>query len=291
MSIPPPTPTHTSPQPAPTQNNRVLHALACHQHGTPALWPFVTVGHPGTACLPDLLMALQEAGVSGVELGLPYSDSIADGPVIQTSFHHALSRGLHIDDAFAAVARARARGVSLPLIAMVSYSIVHRRDPAAFCAAAAAAGIDGLIVPDLPLEAAGELLEHAQVSRLVVNLLVSPAAGTDRQLAIARATTGFVYYMSVVGITGERGQLADSLNAAVAQLRQASGRPVCVGFGISTPQQVADVCQAADGAIVGSALVRRMQQSIDAGHPEARTVAVAAAFCRFLLGREPDQSL
>lgn len=232
-----------------------LRGLAAPQRGT--LLPYYTAGLPDDAGTVALIRSADELGVAAVELGFPYSDSIADGPVIQDSFYQVLERGQRVAEVFALAAEVRPT-VACGLIAMVSYSIVYRLGVRDFMTRAAEAGFDGVIVPDVPVEETQALTAATASANLCHIGLVAPTTQPARRAAIARASTGFVYQIAVAGTTGERAELPAELPAEVAALRRESGLPVCVGFGISTPAQVRAVCAAADGAIVGSALVRRV---------------------------------
>ncbi len=260
----------------PSASNRIDQAFAdLAARGRKGLLPYVTAGLPDLQTTEAVLEALAGLGVTAVELGLPYSDPIADGPTIQASFTRALAGGVRIRDIMAMVARVRRR-VDLPLLAMGSYSIVHRVGPERFAAMARDAGLDGLIIPDLSLEEAPQTAALLAGHGLRLPMLVAPTSGPQRRERIARTSTGFVYYMSVAGITGERAQLPPDLPEQVASLREVSRLPVVVGFGISTPEHVRLVCSVADGAIIGSALVRRMMEAQDAGAPRDRIVQLAA---------------
>ena len=246
----------------PNRIDRALAGLAAA--GRKGLLPYVTAGLPDLTTTERLLNALAELGVTAVELGFPYSDPIADGPTIQASFTRALAKGIRVREIIAMVSQFR-RHCELPLLAMLSYSIVHRIGLQTFLDMAAEAGMDGLILPDLSLEEAPQVADRVAEAGLCLPMLVSPASIAERRCKIAETSTGFVYYMSVTGITGERDRLPPELVTNVHELRQVSGRPVVVGFGISTAEHVRLVCSEADGAIVGSALVRRIMEAQDAG--------------------------
>jgi tryptophan synthase alpha chain len=224
-----------------------------------ALIPFITAGDPDLQTTAELLPVLAQAGGSLLEIGIPYSDPIADGPVIQASYQRALERGVRLSQIFEAVARGRGQ-VSPPLVTMVSYAIVHRRGIESYLQAAADAGISGLIVPDLLVDEAAGLADACQARDISLIQLVTPTTPRDRQLRIAETTTGFLYYVSVTGITGERRDLPPELTANVAWLRQQTDLPICIGFGISQPEHVTQLAPVADGVIVGSALVRRIAE-------------------------------
>lgn len=245
-----------------------------------AFMPFVPAGYPDLETTLATLPALEAAGANIIEIGIPFSDPIADGPTIQASFTAALAKKLKLADVFATITKARPT-VSVPLVAMVSYSIVYRYGIDRFCAAAKAAGFDGLILPDLPPPEAQAIVGKVQAAGLDTILLVAPTTTPERRREIGKLSSGFVYYLSVAGITGERDQLPPELADGVRNMKSLTDRPVCVGFGISLPQHVAQLNGVADGAIVGSAVVKRMKQHESEG---ARGIANAvSAYCRDLL--------
>ncbi len=246
--------------------------------------PFITAGDPDIATSIRLLPELESAGASIVEMGIPFSDPIADGPVIQASMNEALVRGFKVTDLFDAVRRVRGE-VGLGLIAMVSYSIVHRMGLDGFVGRAADAGFDGFIFPDLPVEEADAARAATAAHGTILSMLIAPTTPIERAKRIASASTGFVYVVARAGITGERDELPAELHDRLEQLRTATGLPIVVGFGISKPSHVASVCEAADAAIVGSALVRRISEQRDAG-PDA-VVAAAGRFVRELMSGLP----
>lgn len=227
-----------------------------------ALMPFICGGHPSLEVTGPMIEAAERAGASIVEIGVPYSDPIADGPVIASAMHDALSAGCRVDRLFEAVHAVRSR-VSIGLISMVSVSIIDGVGGAErYCAMARDAGFDGLIVPDAPLEESGSLAESAAASGLTLSLLIAPSSPADRACAIAARCTGFVYLIARAGITGER-EGAPEIAERVAVLRDATDLPIACGFGISTSDHVRAVVAHADAAIVGSALVRRVASASD----------------------------
>jgi tryptophan synthase alpha chain len=237
---------------------------ALRAEGRKAFIPFVTAGDPDLATTVRLIDELSRHGASLVEVGFPYSDPIADGSVIQASYTRALERGIRVDDILAAVSKLTAgasfRGRAVPLVAMVSYSLVHHRGPARFVAEAKTAGISGAIVPDLPVDEAADLAKVAADTDFKLVLLVTPTTPRERARRIAQLSTGFLYCVSVVGITGERRALPAELMEQLRWLRTQTELPLCVGFGISQPEHVRALRDPADGIIVGSALVRRLEQ-------------------------------
>ena len=229
--------------------------------GRRALMPFVTAGDPDLATTEALVADLLRRGADQVEVGIPYSDPIADGPVVAASYTRALRKGVRLDEIFDMIRRLRDGGAEAPLVTMVSYAIVHRHGVERYLRRAAEAGVDGLIVPDLPVEEAEGLRRHADEAGLKLTQLVTPTTPRERAIRIARSTTGFLYYVSVAGITGERAELPPELAENVAWLRTQTDLPVCIGFGISRPEHVRRLRDAADGVIVGSALVRYLEQA------------------------------
>ncbi len=237
--------------------------------------PFIVAGDPSLAATGRLLIELSRRGASLIEIGFPYSDPIADGPTIQAAYTRTLASGIKVADVLATVADAGAQ-CRCPLVAMVSYSIVYRRGPARFAAEAADAGFSGLIVPDLPADEAAELFEHCNRVGLKLIQLVTPTTPDRRIRQILARCSGFVYYVSVTGITGERQKLADTVTERVQRLRQVTDLPICVGFGVSRPDQVRELAGIADGVIVGSAIVRRVAERAD--RPLEELVAEVGAY-------------
>lgn len=242
--------------------------------GRKALAPFVTAGDPDLGTTTAVLEALDRAGAAFCELGVPYSDPIADGPVIQASYTRALAAGFTLEKFFEAVAKTTPR-VTMPILAMVSYSIIYRRGIDRFVDDCAAAGLAGLVVPDLPLEESDVLDATCTGANLALVRLVTPTTPQERAAEIARRSTGFLYCVSVAGVTGARTELPAGLVDRVAWLRSKSSVPVLVGFGVSTPEQVQALAKVADGAIVGSALVRRVGELVPQGR-EAIAAGVEA---------------
>jgi tryptophan synthase alpha chain len=227
--------------------------------GRKALAPFVTAGDPDCDTTVAVIEAVAAAGASLCELGVPYSDPIADGPVIQASYTRALGSGISLEGVFDVARRAAAK-TAMPILAMVSYSIIFRRGISAFTADAVAAGLAGLVVPDLPLEESDELDQACRAAGLALVRLVTPTTPPDRAAAIARKSTGFLYCVSVAGVTGARTELPPGLIDRIKWLRTKTDVPILVGFGISGPDQVRAVAEVADGVIVGSALVRQVAE-------------------------------
>ncbi len=255
---------HETTQRPGSATNRILHTFAdLRASGRKGLLPFVTAGYPSLEATEALLPRLAKAGGAVIEVGIPFSDPIADGPVIAESMHAALVAGCTPAKVFASVKRVRS-ATGAALVAMVSVSIVDRIGLVAFTRDAAAAGFDGLIVPDIDLDDAPALRAACDAAGIACTLLVAPTSSQARIERIVAQCTGFVYALARVGITGERAGLPD-VRAVVERIRAATKLPIAAGFGISTPEQVRAVVEHADGAIVGSALVRRMRDAISAG--------------------------
>lgn len=254
-----------------------------HVAGRKGLLPYITGGYPDPHTTVEILRRLDPQRCACAEIGIPFSDPIADGPVIQTSFSRALEAGFKLDDLFAALQAARGE-IAVPLLAMVSYSIVYRREPEHFVAAARAAGFDGLIVPDLAIEEAEELAAVARTHDCSLVMMVAPTSDERRRRQIGALSEPFVYYQSLAGVTGERQSLPPDLAEHVRQLRTETGKPVCVGFGIATPAHVHAVCEVADGAIIGSAIVRRMNAGVERGESGAQLADTIAEFITELAG-------
>lgn len=250
--------------------------------GELAFVPFVPAGYPDLATTAAVLPALAEAGANVIEVGFPFSDPIADGPTIQEAFTDALKHHIRVEQVFQAVREARPK-VRVPTVGMLSYSIVFRYGLSRFLADAKAATLDGLILPDLPPPEAERVCEQVWAAGLETTLLVAPTTTPQRRAEIARLSSGFVYYLSVSGITGERAALPQDLADNVRQLKQLTDRPVCVGFGISTPEHIQQLRGVADGAIVGSGIVKRMRSQRENG-PQAIAAGVGD-YCRSLLSR------
>jgi tryptophan synthase alpha chain len=240
--------------------------------GRCALMPFVMAGDPDLETTASTLLALQEAGADLIELGIPYSDPLADGPVIQAAASRALAAGTTPAAALALLERLRGQ-LTIPVVLFTYSNPLLNRGMEAFCDAAAAAGAAGLVVPDLPLEEAEKLSALAAARGLDVVLLVAPTTPPERMARIHAASRGFTYLVSVTGVTGVRSALQERVGGLVGQLKAQGGTPVAVGFGISAPEQARQVRDwGADGAIIGSALVKRMAEA----HSQGRSVSEEA---------------
>jgi tryptophan synthase alpha chain len=241
----------------------------------PAFMPYFPVGYPDVPSSLDAIEALGKNGADLIEVGIPFSDPLADGPVIQQATQIALRNGVTVSGVLEAVAEARRRGVTIPLILMGYYNPLFRFGLKEFCRAAASAGADGLIVPDLPLEESAEL-EEALGGMPFIRML-APTTSAERARRICASARGFLYLVSVTGVTGAREKIAEGLPAFLVRVRGAVPKdlPLCVGFGIASPAQAAEVGRIADGVIVGSACVRAIGK---AQNPKRAAAELAAAF-------------
>ena len=224
-----------------------------------ALVAYFTAGDPSLAITRRLVVEAARRGADVIELGIPFSDPLADGPVIQRATQRALAAGVTLPRVLELVREMRGE-VSAPLVFLTYYNPILAFGLKAFCRTSVEAGIDGVIVADLPPEEAGPLRAEAVTAGLDLIHLVAPTSTPERMRKIARASEGFIYMVSLTGVTGERAALAPDLTQQLRALRAITTKPVCVGFGIGTPEQAALVGRAADGVIVGSAIVRLVEQ-------------------------------
>jgi tryptophan synthase alpha chain len=245
----------------------------------PIFMPYFPLGYPSLETSLDVIEALGKNGADVIEVGLSFSDPLADGPVIQKATQVALEQGITVPKLLAGITELRRRGVTVPLILMGYYNPILAYGLARFVADAQTAGVDGFIIPDLPPEEsddfAGALREaplHGELPLPLIRML-APTSPGERMEMIARNAQGFIYLVSVTGITGERKEMAAGLADLIAQVREHTSAPVCVGFGIGTPEQAKTVGALADGVIVGSACVRTIGES-------AMPVETAKTFAR-----------
>ncbi|MBW4557622.1 MAG: tryptophan synthase subunit alpha [Trichormus sp. ATA11-4-KO1] len=229
-----------------------------------ALIPFITAGDPNLTTTAEALRILDRNGADFIELGVPYSDPLADGPVIQAAATRALQKGTKLEQVLKMLQDV-SPSLKAPIILFTYYNpILHRGIPT-FLGEIAAAGVRGLVVPDLPLEEAAQLIQAAAAFGIEVILLVAPTSSQDRIEAIARQSQGFIYLVSVTGVTGMRAQIQDRVQHLLADMRSVTDKPIGVGFGISAPEQAVQVREwGADAVIVGSAFVKRLAE----GSPE-----------------------
>ncbi len=232
--------------------------------GRTAFMPYVVAGDPDLATTGRLIPALEEAGASLIELGVPFSDPLADGPTNQAAAERALRAGTTLPAILETVRAVRAE-TQIPLLLMGYYNPFLHYGLERFCREAADAGVDGLIIPDLQPDDAGELRPAAEAAGLDTVFLIAPTSPPERLALAGRETRGFVYAVSLTGVTGARDELAPALADFVAKAREHVQLPVCVGFGISTPAMARQVAAVADGVIVGSAIVKRIAAAAEEG--------------------------
>jgi tryptophan synthase alpha chain len=257
------------------QDRIALAFERARQERRPALILYLTVGYPTVKATLDLVPALLAAGADAIELGVPFSDPMADGPVIQEAGFHALRQGVTPRQCLDVAAELRRRGVQAPLLLMGYYNPILAHGLDAWADAAHSAGVDGAIVPDLPPDEAGPLRRALASKSMHLVPLLAP---TSTDARIARACTeasGFIYCVSLTGVTGARAELPSGISDLVARVKRQTTLPVVVGFGISTREHVRVVGQSADGAVVGSALVRTIGGA-KPGHEVESAVALVA---------------
>jgi tryptophan synthase alpha chain len=228
--------------------------------GECALIPFITAGDPDLTVTEQALLALDRHGADVIELGVPYSDPLADGPVIQAAATRALQQGTTLEQVLALLGRLKPQ-LHAPIVLFTYYNPILNRGVEAFLDAVATAGVSGLVVPDLPLEESATLSQQAAQRNLDLVLLVAPTSSQERIGAIARQSQGFIYLVSVTGVTGIRQDIQSRVKDLLASLRQVTDKPIGVGFGISSPEQARQMQEwGADAVIVGSALVKRLAE-------------------------------
>ncbi|MCG6155702.1 tryptophan synthase subunit alpha [Rubinisphaera margarita] len=230
--------------------------------GQLAFLPFIAAGDPDLEGTRKLLTCLAAAGADAIEIGFPYSDPIADGPVIQASYTRALTGKVTVDGIFGLVGSMKADGLP-PLIAMVSFAIIFRHGPERFLEQAKEAGFSGFIVPDLPSEEAAELSGLIRAAGMDLIQLLAPTTTPARTKEIVANSSGFIYCIAVAGTTGERASVSENLITQLRQLKEQTETPLVVGFGISKPEHLDPLRDVADGAIVGSGIVKSLQKSAD----------------------------
>lgn len=229
-----------------------------------ALIPFIMAGDPDIKTTEALVSKMAEAGADIIELGVPFPDPIADGPTIQAASHRALQNGVDLKEVL--LMSERLSGINIPLILMTYFNPVLRHGLRDFAESCSRSRVDGVIIPDLPPEEARQWLSEARKMRLDTVFLIAPNSPSDRIRLVSRYSRGFIYYVSVTGVTGARENLPDDLEPAVKRIKEQSKKPVAVGFGISTPEQAKTIGLFADGVIVGSAIVKMIEENVR--HPE-----------------------
>ena len=236
-----------------------------------ALLPFITIGDPDIETSYALVLSMAEAGADMIELGVPFSDPIAEGPTIQRSSERALTSGTSLNSILELVSRLRPK-LEIPLILMGYANPIFAMGFERFSKLASEVGIDGVIVPDLPPEEGAELYLSCNNAGIDGILLAAPTTTPERLTMLADRSRGFLYYVSLTGVTGARSEMAAGVEEGVRAAKASGSIPVCVGFGISTPDQAAEVAAYADGVVVGSAVVNLIEA---AGSPDAAVASVA----------------
>lgn len=239
---------------------------------------YITAGDPSLAMTAKLVPALEKAGVDLVELGIPFSDPLADGPVIQAASKRALDRGAKLKKIFAMV-KALRRTSGIPLVFMTYYNPVLHYGIGRFMKECRKCGVDGVIVPDLPCDEAKELMRYSRREKVAAIFLAAPTSTNARLRAIAKNSAGFIYYVSLTGVTGARAKLPPEVISRVRAIKHMTKKPVCVGFGVSTPGQARHIAAVADGVIVGSAIVKVIGDT-----PQGALVNKVSAFAKRLAG-------
>jgi len=230
--------------------------------GKKAFIPYIMAGYPSLEDTKNVLILFEECGADVVELGVPFTDPLADGPIIQRASEMALLQGITLRKVIAFV-RVLRQSIRVPLVLMTYYNPVFKYGEEAFVKDAKDAGVDGLIIPDLPPDEAGNLIQYAKTESLDTIFLLAPTSNAERIKKVAKASRGFIYYVSVTGITGSRLLLDGSLEIFISGIRKYTDKPIAVGFGVSSPEEASSVSKVSDGVIVGSAIVKRLHESPD----------------------------
>ena len=237
--------------------------------GRTAIVPFVTVGHPQRDSTPDVVEALSEAGADVIELGIPFSDPLAEGPVIQKSSFQALQNGITPDLCFKNAAAIRKKGIETPLVFMGYYNPIYQIGLDEFCARTRDAGVNGIIAADLPAAEAGPLFNACRKAGISLVPLLALTSTEDTIAMACRNASGFVYCVSLLGVTGARATVSQRVESLVATVKRHTDLPVGVGFGISSAEHVAQVGRFADAAVIGSALINQIQNDDHSQAPRA----------------------
>ncbi|MEK6714783.1 MAG: tryptophan synthase subunit alpha [Candidatus Omnitrophota bacterium] len=222
---------------------------------------YITAGDPNLSKTKEIVQELEKSGVDIIELGVPFSDPLADGPVIQAASQRALKNGTSLTKIIRLVKALRFK-VKIPLCLMSYYNPIYKMGLAHFAQMASEAGVDGVIVPDLPVEEAGPFIRCVRKAKLDTIFFVAPTSAGERIKKTANASSGFIYYISLTGITGARKELSRDLRGRINSIKKYSRNPVCVGFGVSRPKQVKELSSFCDGVIVGSAIVSRVSANL-----------------------------
>ncbi|MGB0719218.1 MAG: tryptophan synthase subunit alpha [Bdellovibrionales bacterium] len=260
-----------------TRIEKTLSAL-----NRPALVTFITAGDPGHTQSLKILKALPEAGADIIELGMPFTDPMADGPVIDLASQRALKGGANMQRTLDMVREFRTSNIETPIILMGYANPIHAYGLEKFCADAAAAGVDGLIIVDLPPEESAELETHAKNNAIDLIRLVTPTTDEARLKTLLRGASGFLYYVSITGVTGAKKADLDTIAPHIASIKEQSGMNVAIGFGIKTPEDAANFGRIGDAVVVGSAIVQTIADNKDAPDLPAKIAAQVSALAQAL---------
>lgn len=254
------------------------------KQGKKAFIAYITGGYPVVAATEKLVLRLEGSGVDMVEIGVPFSDPMADGPVIQYASEAALSRGATLKKLLRCAKNIRRRS-AIPMAFMSYYNPLYRYGVEKFVNDASRCGVDGVIIPDLPPEEAGEIIRVAKARDFHVIFLASPTSTQARLKTIARKSNGFIYYVSLTGVTGTRKRLASDIALNIRRIKRLTDKPVCVGFGVSCEEQAKSLAHIADGVIAGSAIIKAIKRSCNVRNFEECAARFAAKLARAVHGK------
>jgi tryptophan synthase alpha chain len=226
-----------------------------------ALIPYIMAGDPDIKTTEELILEIERSGGDIIELGVPFTDPLADGPVIQKAHYRALKNKVTLRNVLDLVKRIREK-TAIPIVLMTYYNPVFKYGDDTFVKDAVASGVDGVIIPDLPPDEAKDIIDISKREDLGTIFLLAPTSTPERIRIIAKASRGFIYYVSITGITGAKIEEMDSINKSIERIRENTDKPIAVGFGISTPEEAKRIAEWADGIIVGSAIVRIIEENI-----------------------------
>jgi len=227
------------------------------KQGKKAFIPYITAGYPSYERTKEFINILEDCGADIIEIGVPFTDPVADGPVIQRAVEQALQDGMTLRRTISLVSEIR-KHTEIPIVLMTYYNPVFKYKEDFFVRDAKEAGVDGIIVPDLPPDEAGSLIRLSRAEGIDTIFMLAPTSTTDRIKLVAKSSRGFIYYVSITGITGARLEIDPQVKEAIEMIKNSYNMPVCVGFGVSTPEEAKEVASISDGVIVGSAIVKRL---------------------------------
>ena len=230
------------------------------KEGRNAFIPYIMFGDPDIRTTESLILMLEDCGADIIELGVPFTDPVADGPTIQMAAERALANGITLSKIIKTVSSIRKR-TDIPIALMTYYNPVYKYGDGRFVRDAVKAGVDGVIIPDLPPDEAGDFIKEARQKNLDTIFLLAPTSTDDRIRRVAKASRGFIYYVSMTGITGSRLSIDSTIKRSISKIKSVSKKPVCVGFGVSAPGEAKAMSSLADGVIVGSAIVKTLNTS------------------------------